>query len=514
MPNARPRRLQAQPALASRFAVHASARPVIRRALAELPQEVSVEALTAAYDAWLEGTVATTIADGIATIPVRGVLTKAFSWWNYWLGWSAYDQLAHDVEAALKNPDVRGIILGIDSPGGQVDGLAELASLIYDARRAVGAKPIIAHVDGMAASAAYWLASAAQRVVLTPTAMAGSIGVVFSFVDWSGAWEQLGVRTKEIVSTQSPKKLPDPFEAEGHAQIQVHADAIAEVFLSAVATQRGTTRDTVAAQFGQGDVFVGQAAIDAGLADALGTFDATRRALVAQLDADEADVITVQVPRREARADRARVVAAITAAVDAACDTPSEESIMAGIQPTHRSAAATAAEDEDEEKKDKEKASTAEDRPSDEEKKDEEEAAGAEGETPADEDEEKDEDVAALAKTHGPVLARIRQRAAATERTRIAGIRALGRPGQETVLQACIDDPACTVEKAALALLQHEQGQRAAHLRGVRAEEGQLDAPDNRAAPEPSGDAAVASSIVSLFHRHNPKRRPAAAGRA
>lgn len=512
MPNVRPRRLQAQPALASRFAVHASARPVIQRALAELPQEVSVEALTAAYDAWLEGTVATTIADGIATIPVRGVLTKAFSWWNYWLGWSAYDQLAHDVEAALKNPDVRGIILGIDSPGGQVDGLAELASLIYDARRALGAKPIIAHVDGMAASAAYWLASAAERVVLTPTAMAGSIGVVFSFVDWSGAWEQLGVRTKEIISTQSPRKLPDPFEPEGQAQIQVHADAIAEVFLAAVATQRGTTRDIVAAQFGQGDVFVGQAAIDAGLADALDTFDATRRAIVAQLDADEADVITVQVPRREARADRARVVAAITAAVDAACDTPTEESTMAGTQPTtHRSAAATAADDEE----DRPPEGTPEEEQTDEgDPEDEEPTAAAEGDTPADEDEEEDAEAVALEQAHGPVLARIRQRAAAQERTRIASIRALGRPGQEAVLQACLDDPACTAEKAALALLQHEQGQRAAHLRGVRAEEAQLDAPDNRAAPEPGGDAAVASSIVSLFHRHNPKRRPAAAGRA
>lgn len=513
MPNARPRRLQAQPDLASRFAVHASARPVIQRALAELPQEVSVDALTAAYDAWLEGTVATTIADGIATIPVRGVLTKGFSFWNYWFGWSSYDQVAHDLEVALADASVRGIVLSVDSPGGQVDGVAELGARILAARTSPNGKPIVAHVDGLAASAGYWIASAAERVVLAPTAMAGSIGVVFSFVDYSGAYEQFGIRETEIVSTQSPKKRPDPFEAEGRAQYQVHADAIAEVFLAAVAAHRNTTRDIVAAQFGQGDVFVGQAAIDAGLADTLGTFDETRRALDAQLTAAADDLITVMVPRSELRADRARALAAITAAVDAACDTPTEDMPMAGQQPTPRSAAATAAEDEDEketppEETPKEGGTTEEGKDDDEQDK----PSDAAEESP--EDEEQDEEAAALAKTHGAVLARIRTRAAARERARITGIRALARAGQEAVVQACIDDAGCTVEKAALKLLQHEQGKRAAHLRGVRAEEAALTPPDNRGAPEAGGDAAIAGSIVALYQEHNPKRRPSTAGRA
>lgn len=500
MPNDRHRRLQAQPSLASRFAVHASAWADIRRAVAEIPQDLSVEALTAAYDAWLEGTVATTVKDGIATIPVRGVLTKGWSFWNYWLGWSSYDQLAHDLEVSIADPEVRGIILSVDSPGGQVDGCAELGTRLFAARNAVLGKPILAHVDGLAASAAYWLASAAERVIVAPTAMAGSIGVIFSFTDWTGAYEALGVRQTDIVSTQSPRKNPDPFAAEGRAQYQVHADAIAEVFLQAVATHRGTSRDTVAAQFGQGDVFVGQAAINAGLADAIGTFEATQRELVAELDASDAEIITLQFARSDARANPGRIVSALSAAVaQATAASPiTQEDAMAGTQPTGQSAAADPADDEID--------PTPSETPADEEQ------PSAEDPTTVAADETDDADVEALSRTHGAVLARIRTQAATAERARIAGIRALGRVGQETVLQACIDDADCSIEKAALALLQHDQGQRAAHLRGVRAEEQALDAPDHHAAPEASGDAAVVGSIVSLLHANT--RRPSTAGRA
>ena len=83
---------------------------------------------------------------------------------------------------------------------------------------------------------------------------------------------------------------------------------------------------------------------------------------------------------------------------------------------------------------------------------------------------------------------------------------------RENLLSEAIDDASCTVERAALTLLQHEQGKRAAHLRGVRAEEQALDAPDHHATPEASGDAAVVGSIVSLLHANT--RRPSTAGRA
>ena len=486
----RPRRLQAQPSFSSRLALHESARPMIARTMAEVPREFSAEALTAAYDAWLDGTARATIRDGIATIPVRNVLTKDWSWWNYYLGWSSYDQIAHDLEVAIASPEVRGILLSIDSPGGMVDGCAELGERIMAARDS--GKPLVVHVDGMAASAAYWIASAASRITLAPTAMVGSIGTVMTFTDWSKYEQALGVATIEIVSTQSPKKRPNPAEAAGKAQLQVHVDALAEVFLNAVAAQRAVSVEVVKRDFGQGDVFVGQRALDAGLADALGTYDATHRALV-----EETSAIAVQIPFALGLSGNSAAIAEhVTAALAAAF--PHQEDSMARTEPANRPAAADPVEEDDttpppnEPAEETPPASTAADDP---------------------EQEPTDEEVTALATQHARVVARIRTEAAAAERTRIAAISALGRPGQEAVLQACIAD-GVTVADAALRLVQHERTAGQSHLRGVASEEQTLQKPDNSAVPTPAGDAGMGSSIAALFHEHNPKRRPTAAGRA
>jgi signal peptide peptidase SppA len=435
------------------------------------------------------------------------VLTKGWSFWNYWYGWSSYDQIAHDLEVALAAPDVRAILLSVDSGGGMVDGCAELAERLVAAR--ASGKPIVAHVDGMGASAAYWTSSAAQRVVLAPTAMVGSIGVVMTFTDWSGYEATLGVRTIEIVSTQSPKKLPDPAEEAGRAQLQVHVDDMASVFLSAVATQRGVALDVVAREFGQGDVFVGQRAIDAGLADSLGTYEATHRALAASVS-----TLTVALPYALGTSgDSAAIAEHVTAALAAAF--PHHEDAMARKPATRPAAAETPVEDEEKETP----ADAVEDAPVEEEEETPADAAEGdpveeEEEEDADASEDEDEEAKALAKSHRPVVARIRERAAAAERTRIAEIRALGRPGQDAVIEACIADGRCTPEKAALALLQSERKTRAQHLRGVASEEAQLEKPDNSGTPQPSGDTATAKAIASLFHQHNPKRRPTAAGRS
>lgn len=188
---------------------------------------------------------------------------------------------------------------------------------------------------------------------------------------------------------------------------------------------------------------------------------------------------------------------------------------MAGKQPTRPSAAADPVDDE--EKPKDEQPADGEGEPADDEQNDQQDGADAE-DPPVDDEEPKDDEedpaAAALEKSHGAVLARVRARAAADERTRIAGIRALGHAGQGAVVQACIDDASCSVEQAALRILTHDKSKRAAHLRGVQAEDEALPKPDNRAAPEGSSDASIAGSITALYHQHNPKRRPSAAGRA
>ncbi len=218
----------------------------------------------------LDNTREVTLRNGVATIPIIGPLVRYASSFSAISGATSYEELATDFTTAIRDPNVRSILLAIDSPGGQTTGLDEIAAMIYNARNV---KPIVAHVQGLGASAAYWIASAASEVVAAPTAMLGSIGAILSIVDNREARAKAGVVVHEIVSSQSPAKNSDPATTEGRARIQQIADALGAMFVSAVAQYRGVSEDTVINDFGRGHVLVGQAAVKAGLADRLGTYE-------------------------------------------------------------------------------------------------------------------------------------------------------------------------------------------------------------------------------------------------
>src|SRR5678809_521246 len=112
--------------------------------------------------------------DGVALIPVNGPLFRHATLMTNVSGASSYETILKDFQAACESPDVEAIVLDIDSPGGEVHGAGELSTAIYQAR---GQKPIVAYVGGQGASAAYWIASAADKVVADPSAVLGSIGV-------------------------------------------------------------------------------------------------------------------------------------------------------------------------------------------------------------------------------------------------------------------------------------------------------------------------------------------------
>jgi signal peptide peptidase SppA len=207
--------------------------------------------------------------DGVAVIHIRGPIARYESI-LYWFVMTSVEALALEFRAALDDPSVRAILLDIDTPGGQVNGIHELAEMIYAAR---GIKPIAAYVGGMGDSAGYFLASAASNVVMDATAEVGSIGVAIVYFDSREADQKYGFREIEIVSSQSPKKRPDPATDEGRKQIQGQLDALAEVFIQSVARYRNVAEETVLNDFGQGDVVVGQAAVDRGMADRLGSFN-------------------------------------------------------------------------------------------------------------------------------------------------------------------------------------------------------------------------------------------------
>lgn len=208
--------------------------------------------------------------NGRAVIDVRGPLFRYDSFWTWLLGGTSVKETALNLHAALDDPGVHSIVLSVNSPGGQVDGINELADMI---RKANATKPVTAYVGGQAASAAYWLAASAGKIVADETALLGSIGVLATVMDDSKAYEKHGVKRYEIVSTQSPLKRTDPSTDEGRAQVQTMVDSLAAIFIDKVASFRGVTADRVTADFGQGGVKGARAAVEVGMADALGSLE-------------------------------------------------------------------------------------------------------------------------------------------------------------------------------------------------------------------------------------------------
>lgn len=231
---------------------------------------VDLQAVEAERGQPLNYTRTVSIRDGVAIVPIEGPIFRYANLFTSMSGATSIQILAQDFRTALHSPDVRAILLNVNSPGGEVDGTHELAQMIAAAR---GVKPITAYVSHLGCSAAYWLASAADEIVCDATALLGSIGVLMAVPGSDGD------TAIEFVSSQSPRKNPDPETEAGQADIQQTLDSLASVFISDVAANRGVSVDTVLSDFGQGGVFVGADAVSAGLADRLGSFESTLASL-------------------------------------------------------------------------------------------------------------------------------------------------------------------------------------------------------------------------------------------
>jgi capsid assembly protease len=221
----------------------------------------------------IEGAQAAYRRGSVAVVPVIGPIVRYGSMFSSMSGGaSSVGSLALDFNLALADPDVTAIVLHVDSPGGETNGIAELADMIYDARTS---KRIVAYVSDLGASAGYWIASAAHEIVAAETSALGSIGVVAAVRDPSKS----GDGEIEIVSGVSPKKRVDVRTKEGRQEIQTLVDRLAAVFVSTVARNRDVDPETVTTDYGQGGLLVGQDAVDAGLADRLGSFESVIREL-------------------------------------------------------------------------------------------------------------------------------------------------------------------------------------------------------------------------------------------
>ena len=209
---------------------------------------------------------------GQAIISLEGVMAKRANLFMDVSGGVSTQIAMAEFKQALDDPAIKSILLSVDSPGGTVDGTLELVDTIKSAR---GQKPIMAFIDGYAASGAYWVASAADKVYLsTVAAMAGSIGTLTQHKDFSKQLEQEGVHIEELMSGKFKSLAPDhkPLSEEGRMDIQGRLDYFYSVFVSSVADNRDLA---VASHesWADGRLFIGQQAIEAGLVDGVSTFD-------------------------------------------------------------------------------------------------------------------------------------------------------------------------------------------------------------------------------------------------
>ncbi len=207
------------------------------------------------------------IRGNVAVINITGPIFRYANLFTWISGATSIQELALAFRKAVDDDSVKAIVLNVDSPGGEVSGISELA---LEINRARDRKPVIAYADDLTASGAYWLASAAGWIVASDTAELGSIGVVGTWVVYAPAE---GETAYQFVSSVSPKKRPDLASEEGKAVVQQRIDDLAAVFVSRVAQYRGVSVETVLSDFGQGGVLIASKAVAAGMADEIGTFE-------------------------------------------------------------------------------------------------------------------------------------------------------------------------------------------------------------------------------------------------
>lgn len=485
-PMPRTRRRGAKNVIAALHAAHWAIRQDALHQMMEIASRENVipEALQAKLGQPANDDDSMTVRDGVATIALSGPLFRYANIFTQISGATAYAMLATDLQQALDTPQIKSIILEIDSPGGEVNGAAELADMIYAAR---GQKPIVAYISGDGCSAAYWLASAADEIVIAQTAIVGCIGTVASLVDTTAADEMMGVRRIEIVSSQTPKKRPPVMSGEAQAQVQTLVDDLSQVFIEAVARNRGVGVDVVLSDFGEGGVFVGEAAIAPGLADRLGSYESlhaelasgsytTSRATAARTTtlkeepSMNLDSIAVSATEGSAESETLATPAACTcgckSCVDGSCadctctGCTCEGCVCAAAVPAQASTTPAAAPDS---------------------------AA--------------DPSSTSIEPPAAPSAESIQRIAVLAERERIEAIESLGRPGQERLVAECVLDPKCTPEMAALKLLRAESAARAVQLRSLAGDDDKLNKP-GPIAPDATDQHGTGAAVRRILAAH------------
>lgn len=210
----------------------------------------------------------------VAVIPVYGVISQRMSLMTQVSGGTSTEKITQQLRAAMADPNCRAIVMDIDSPGGGVEGVPELAAELLEAR---GKKKIVAVANSMAASAAYWIAACCTEIAVAPSGQVGSIGVFTAHEDMSEAMAKEGVKVS-MVSAGKFKTEGNPYEPlsdDARAALQAKVDSFYDMFVRAVGKGRGVAQANVRGGFGQGRMLLAQNAVDEGMADRVATLDQT-----------------------------------------------------------------------------------------------------------------------------------------------------------------------------------------------------------------------------------------------
>lgn len=231
----------------------------------------------------------------VAVIPVYGVICYRGDMFTDASGMTSVMSLTRQFRQAVSDDSVKAIVFDVDSPGGTVDGVPELADEIFNAR---DSKKIVAVANTQSASAAYWLASSADELVITPSGDVGSIGVFTCHEDWSKFNENMGVKPTYIFAGKYKVEAnPDePLSDEARMHIQNDIDSFYGMFVNSVARNRGAKPADVRNGFGQGRTVTAKDAVAQGMADRVATLDQTLSRFGATGQITRMDNAAVQTP--------------------------------------------------------------------------------------------------------------------------------------------------------------------------------------------------------------------------
>lgn len=240
--------------------------PDILKSLCHLDE---IKSLSFQSERRLSNTRSVMIRDGTAVIPLHGPIAARSDLFTFFLGGTSLSDLAKDFQTALDDDQVKAILFDVDSPGGVALGPSEMADAIFKAR---GKKPIWSYVGRNCSSAAYWIASATEKIIANPSALLGSIGVVTT-IPVQEQPDSEGYKNIEIVSSNAKQKRPDPRTEEGMAEIKRELNDLEAQFIEAIAKYRNVSVNAVKNDFGQGGVLIGKNAVASGMADSLGSYE-------------------------------------------------------------------------------------------------------------------------------------------------------------------------------------------------------------------------------------------------